>query len=155
MREGGSLWEQNLFFFYYTRYGKSCQQFSAGLAANRPPAVSVWRIIGGVIEPDEGIRKVMQTECIGVGFVVFIKCKPKVLSGFSALWVSIDLCSRRTGLERIIRFNQVLPWEAMHYRARAIKEGPFRFATLASHFIRIQIFQIDLPPILSASKYFR
>ena len=43
----------------------------------------------------------------------------------------------------------------MHYRARAIKEGPFRFATLASHFIRIQIFQIDLPPILSASKYFR
>ena len=43
----------------------------------------------------------------------------------------------------------------MHYRARAIKEGRFRFANLASHFIRIQIFQIDLPPILSASKYFR
>ena len=45
--------------------------------------------------------------------------------------------------------------EPMHYRARAIKEGPFRFANLASHFISIQIFQIDLPPILSTSKYFR
>ena len=40
------------------------------------------------------------------------------------------------------------------YRARAIKEGPFKFATLSSHFIRIQIFQIDIPPISSASKYF-
>ena len=44
---------------------------------------------------------------------------------------------------------------SLHYRARAIKEGPFRFANLASHFKRIQIFQIDLPLILSTSKYFR
>ena len=52
-------------------------------------------------------------------------------------------------------FVDRIPDNTMHYRARAIKEGQFRFANLASHFIRIQIFQIDLPPILSASKYFR
>ena len=38
--------------------------------------------------------------------------------------------------------------QSFHYRARAIKEGQFRFANLTSHFIRIQIFQIDFPLIL-------
>ena len=52
-------------------------------------------------------------------------------------------------------FVDRIPDNTMHYRARAIKEGRFRFANLASHFICIQIFQIDLPPILSTSKYFR
>ena len=44
---------------------------------------------------------------------------------------------------------------AMHYRLRPIKECQFRFANFTSHFIRVQIFQIDFPLILSASNYFR
>ena len=35
------------------------------------------------------------------------------------------------------------------------KEVQFGFAHFMSHFIRVQIFQIDFPPILSAFKYFR
>ena len=31
----------------------------------------------------------------------------------------------------------------MHYRLRPIKRGQFRFANFASHFISVQIFQID------------
>ena len=41
----------------------------------------------------------------------------------------------------------------MHYRS--IEGGQFRLVNFASHFIRVQIFQIDFPLILSASKYFR
>ena len=44
---------------------------------------------------------------------------------------------------------------AMHYRLSSIKGVPFRFANFASHFISVQIFQIDFPLILSAYKYFR
>ena len=43
----------------------------------------------------------------------------------------------------------------MHYRLRPIKDVQFGFAHFVSHFIRVQIFQIDFPLILSASKYFR
>ena len=42
-----------------------------------------------------------------------------------------------------------------HYWLRSIKGGQFRLVNFASHFIRVQIFQIDFPLILSASKYFR
>ena len=42
----------------------------------------------------------------------------------------------------------------MHYRLRSIEGGQFRFVSFASHFIRVQIFQIDFPLILSVSKYF-
>ena len=44
---------------------------------------------------------------------------------------------------------------ALHYRLRPIKEVQFGFAHFMSHFIRVQIFQIDFPLILSASKFFR
>ena len=37
---------------------------------------------------------------------------------------------------------------SMHYRLRPIKEGQFRLVNFASHFIRVQIFQIDFPLIL-------
>ena len=37
----------------------------------------------------------------------------------------------------------------------ANKGGQFRLVNFASHFIRVQIFQIDFPLIISASKYFR
>ena len=50
------------------------------------------------------------------------------------------------------------PAGAMHYRLRPIKRGQFRFSNFPSHFISVQIFQIDLstlPLILSVSKYFR
>ena len=52
--------------------------------------------------------------------------------------------------------KEVIPakWP-MHYRLRPIKEVQFGFAHFVSHFICIQIFQIDFPLILSASKYFR
>ena len=73
-------------------------------------------------------------------------------------WIGNDPPPPSELFRKFIRFGRdrlPLTHCALHYRARAIKEGPFRFATLASHFIRIQIFQIDLPPILSASKYFR
>ena len=43
----------------------------------------------------------------------------------------------------------------VHYRLRPIKGGQFRLVNFASHFIRVQIFQIDFLLILSASKYFR
>ena len=43
----------------------------------------------------------------------------------------------------------------VHYRLSSIKGVPFRFANFASHFISVQIFQIDFPLILSAYKYFR
>ena len=45
--------------------------------------------------------------------------------------------------------------EPVHYRLRPIKEVQFGFAHFMSHFIRVQIFQIDFPLILSASKFFR
>ena len=41
--------------------------------------------------------------------------------------------------------------DKMHYRARAIKEGQFKFANLASHLICIKIFQKNFPLILSLS----
>ena len=37
----------------------------------------------------------------------------------------------------------------MHYRSKPIKEVQFGFAHFVSHFIRVQIFQIDFPLILS------
>ena len=43
----------------------------------------------------------------------------------------------------------------VHYGLRPIEGVHFRFGNFASHFIRVQIFQIYFPPILSASKYFR
>ena len=46
----------------------------------------------------------------------------------------------------------------MHYRLRPIESVQFRFDNLGSHFIRVQIYQIDFlltPSILSAFKYFR
>ena len=43
----------------------------------------------------------------------------------------------------------------VHYRLSSIKGVRFRFANFASHFICVQIFQIDFPLILSAYKYFR
>ena len=46
----------------------------------------------------------------------------------------------------------------LHYWLRPIKSGQLRFWNFGSHFIRVQIFQIDLstlPLILSVSKYFR
>ena len=47
---------------------------------------------------------------------------------------------------------------SLHYWLRPIESVQFRFDILGSHFIRVQIFQIDFlltPSILSASKYFR
>ena len=53
-------------------------------------------------------------------------------------------------------YAKVQPVEQpMHYWLRPIKGVHFGFANFASHFIRVQIFQIDFPLILSASKYFR
>ena len=40
-------------------------------------------------------------------------------------------------------------------RLRPIEDVQFGFAHFLSHFIRVQIFQIDFPLILSVSKYFR
>ena len=47
------------------------------------------------------------------------------------------------------------PSASLHYRLRSIRGGQFRLVNFASHFIRVQIFQIDFLLILSASKYFR
>ena len=97
------------FFFYYTRYGKSCQQYSE-LAANRPPTVSfVPGVIRRVSVPEPCISKEIQTEWSVVGFRMRPKSISKILSGFSALLGSCDFCSRKTGLERMLRFNQVPP----------------------------------------------
>ena len=38
--------------------------------------------------------------------------------------------------------------DALHYWLRSIKGGQFRLVNFASHFIRVQIFQIDFPLIL-------
>ena len=46
-------------------------------------------------------------------------------------------------------------WPSLHYRLSSIEGVPFRFANFASHFISVQIFQLDFPLILSAHKYFR
>ena len=51
--------------------------------------------------------------------------------------------------------HKVVHLQPVHYWLRPIKGVHFRFANFASHFIRVQIFQIDFPLILSASKYFR
>ena len=48
--------------------------------------------------------------------------------------------------------------KTVHYRLRPIKRGQFRFSNFPSHFISVQIFQINfstLPLILFVSKYFR
>ena len=55
----------------------------------------------------------------------------------------------------LVSMSSLVIGSPLHYRLRPIKECQFRFANFASHFIRIQIFQIDFPLILSASKYFR
>ena len=36
----------------------------------------------------------------------------------------------------------------LHYRLRSVEGGQFRLVNFASHFIRVQIFQIDFPLIL-------
>ena len=46
-------------------------------------------------------------------------------------------------------------FEAVHYWLRPIERGKLVFRNFTSHFIRVQIFQIDFALILSASKYFR
>ena len=51
--------------------------------------------------------------------------------------------------------NWVTQFVPVHYRLRSIEGGQFRLVNFASHFIRVQIFQIDFPLILSVSKYFR
>ena len=43
----------------------------------------------------------------------------------------------------------------MHYGKVSMGGVTFRILNFASHFIRVQIFQIDFPLIISASKYFR
>ena len=43
----------------------------------------------------------------------------------------------------------------LHYGWRSIEGGQFRLVNFATHFIRVQIFQIDFPPILSAFNYFK
>ena len=43
----------------------------------------------------------------------------------------------------------------LHYGKVSMGGATFRILNFASHFIRVQIFQIDFPLILSASKYFR
>ena len=48
--------------------------------------------------------------------------------------------------------------QTLHYRLKPMKQGQFRLANFASHFISFQTFQIDfstVPLILFASKYFR
>ena len=45
----------------------------------------------------------------------------------------------------IARLSLQLP---LHYRLRSIEGGQFRLVNFASHFIRVQIFQIDFPLIL-------
>ena len=47
--------------------------------------------------------------------------------------------------------NQWIILSSLHYRLSSIKG--VRFANFASHFIRVQIFQIDFSLILSTSKY--
>ena len=44
---------------------------------------------------------------------------------------------------------------SLHYGKVSMGGATFRFLNFASHFIRVQIFQIDFPLIISASKYFR
>ena len=43
----------------------------------------------------------------------------------------------------------------LHYGKVSMGGATFRILNFASHFIRVQIFQIDFPLIISASKYFR
>ena len=46
-------------------------------------------------------------------------------------------------------------FQTMYYWLSPIERGKLGLVNLASHFIRVQIFQIDFALILSASKYFR
>ena len=41
------------------------------------------------------------------------------------------------------KIAKVQPILSMHYRLRSIEDGQFRLVNFASHFIRVQIFQID------------
>ena len=66
--------------------------------------------------------------------------------------VTIGELAFRSALHVAVERNNI---EALHYRLRSIKEVQFGFAHFVSHFIRVQIFQIDFPLILSTSKYFR
>ena len=64
----------------------------------------------------------------------------------------------RTCLKYVLQLLWPAIDPSMHYRLRPIKWGQFRFSNFPSHFISVQIFQIDLstlPLILSVSKYFR
>ena len=45
--------------------------------------------------------------------------------------------------------------QSMHYGKVSMGGATFRILNFASHFICVQIFQIDFPLIISASKYFR
>ena len=84
-----------------------------------------------------------------------------VLSNMPENWVTGWVASIREDLVTSIREAVVTAMghvPPLHYRLRPIKRGQFRFSNFASHFISVQIFQINfstLPPILSVSKYFR
>ena len=55
-------------------------------------------------------------------------------------------------LYRVLRCRQK---STMHYGKVSMGGVTFRILNFDSHFIRVQIFQIDFPLIISASKYFR
>ena len=55
--------------------------------------------------------------------------------------------SEAGGLEEQKKFQRQND-DIQHYRLSSIKGVRFRFANFASHFIRVQIFQIDFPLIL-------
>ena len=59
------------------------------------------------------------------------------------------------GDEKYVHTSYLSPAPPLHYWLRPIERGKLVFRNFTSHFIRVQIFQIDFALILSASKYFR
>ena len=59
------------------------------------------------------------------------------------------LGGRAKPLEEVVPLSpEIRVRHPLHYWLRPIKGVHFRFANFASHFIRVQIFQIDFPLIL-------
>ena len=83
------------------------------------------------------------------------KCTVENSKKMQSLWLCI--CSERRFEETFENtlWGEIKRMQPMHYWLRPIERGKLVFRNFTSHFIRVQIFQIDFALILSASKYFR
>ena len=95
-----------------------------------------------------------ESELFRLEQVNWCHCPPHHIGFFAVLQYKKHLINvwdiRQMSETYMIDSDSLSQWviESMHYCLRPIKGVHFGFANFASHFIRVQIFQIDFPLIL-------